>query len=204
MLLVAGRFDAIYREGTPPWDVGKPQAAFVELVEEGAITGWVIDVGCGTGENALFLASRGLDVVGVDAAPTAIERARAKAGERGLAARFYVRDALALAAVDEPFDCAIDSGCFHVFSDAERVAYVRSVRGVLRERGRLFLMCFSEHQPGDWGPRRVTQRELRETFTGPFVIDEIRAAHFDVGPMIDAGPGILAWLALMTADGSGL
>jgi SAM-dependent methyltransferase len=197
--VVAGRFEAVYREGTPPWDIGAPQSEFVRLAEAGEITGRVIDVGCGTGENALHLASRGLDVIGVDGAPIAIERARTKAKERGLPAVFEVRDVLNLNDVKETFDSAIDSGCFHVFDDAERPAYVRSVHGVLRPSGRLFLLCFSDRQPGNWGPRRVTQHELRDTFAERFSIDSIRDAHFDVGAGAGDGPRIHAWLAVMSA-----
>jgi SAM-dependent methyltransferase len=196
---MADRFEANYREGTPPWDIGAPQSELVRLAEAGEIARRVIDVGCGTGENALYLASRGLDVTGVDGAPIAIERARRKAKERGLAALFEVRDALDLSDVSPTFDTAIDSGCFHVFDDAERPAYARSVRRVLRTKGKLFLLCFSDRQPGDWGPRRVTQAELRETFSGRFSVDRIEAASFDVCFGAGDEPPIQAWLAVMTA-----
>lgn len=89
-------FEWAYRGGEPSWDIGRPQPAIVRLAEEGAIEGRVLDVGCGTGENALCVASLGLDVVGVGAAPTAIERARAKATERGSRAECLVADGLAL------------------------------------------------------------------------------------------------------------
>jgi SAM-dependent methyltransferase len=110
-----------------------------------------------------------------------------------------VRDVLDLSDVGETFDTAIDSGCFHVFDDAERPAYVRSVHRVLRPGGKLFLLCFSDRQPGDWGPRRVTQRELRETFASVFSIDRIDAADFDVSLAAGDVPPIQAWLAVMTA-----
>src|SRR5436305_5539045 len=82
-------FDAMY-EGTPPWDIGRPQPTFVELAERGAFRGRVLDVGCGTGEQALLAAGLGLDASGVDASPTAIAQAEQKATERGLNARFLV------------------------------------------------------------------------------------------------------------------
>jgi SAM-dependent methyltransferase len=189
----------MYREGTPPWDIGTPQSEFVRLAEAGEITGRVIDIGCGTGENALYLATRGLDVVGVDGAPIAIERARRKAKERGLTAVFEVRDVLNLSEITEKFDVAIDSGCFHVFDDAERPSYVRNVHQILRPHGRLFLLCFSDRQPGDWGPRRVTQQELRDSFADKFSIESIRAAHFDAVLGTGDGPPIEAWLATISA-----
>jgi len=86
---------ASYTADTPaPWDIGSPQPTFVRLADEGRLTGRLLDAGCGTGENALLAASRGADVTGIDLAPTAIARARAKASERGLTARFEIADAL--------------------------------------------------------------------------------------------------------------
>jgi 2-polyprenyl-3-methyl-5-hydroxy-6-metoxy-1,4-benzoquinol methylase len=80
-------FDEAY-SGTPPWDIGRPQGEFVRLAESGAIRGDVLDVGCGTGENALYLASLGHVVLGIDAAPHAIEKARKKSEERGIQVTF--------------------------------------------------------------------------------------------------------------------
>jgi cyclopropane fatty-acyl-phospholipid synthase-like methyltransferase len=178
-------WDEAYRGPVaPPWDIGRAQPEFVRLADAGLITGHVIDVGCGTGENALMLAAHGLEVVGMDVAPTAIERARRKARERGVAnAAFEVWDALGLGALIErigAFDAAIDSGVFHTFADEDRPAYVAGVAAAVRSGGRLFLMCMNEHEP-DWGgPRRVTQAELRAAFTEErgWSVETIDAARF--------------------------
>ena len=102
-------FEQAYRDGPPPWEIGRAQREFVALEETGEIAGDVLDVGCGTGENALFLAGRGHMVRGVDAVPAAIERARQKAEERGIAATFQVADALDLTALGRTFETVIDS-----------------------------------------------------------------------------------------------
>src|SRR6201997_4594247 len=112
-------FNDNYRSGIPPWDIGRPQPRFVTLGQSGAVEGSVLDVGCGTGENALYFASLGHEVWGIDSAPLAIERAQNKAAQRSLSARFLVADALALQDLGRPFDNVIDSGLFHVFSDDE-------------------------------------------------------------------------------------
>lgn len=205
---MAERFQSAYLQGTTPWDVGEPQSAFVTLFQAGRITGRVLDAGCGTGENALYLAAQGLDVAGVDVAQFAIERARAKASERGLKAEFEVGDVLDLSRFAEAFDTAIDSGCFHVFNDADRARYVRSLHGALRARAHAFVMCFSDRQPGTWGPRRVTQAELRAAFSDGWRVDEIQAATFGVNAAVFASavadartPGsgeIAAWLTSAT------
>jgi 2-polyprenyl-3-methyl-5-hydroxy-6-metoxy-1,4-benzoquinol methylase len=89
-------WDASYLDGPPPWDVGRPQPAIARLADEGAFAGPVLDAGCGTGENALHVASLGPHVVGVDVAETALAIAREKAADRGLDADFVVGDALHL------------------------------------------------------------------------------------------------------------
>jgi 2-polyprenyl-3-methyl-5-hydroxy-6-metoxy-1,4-benzoquinol methylase len=83
-------FDSFY-EGTPPWDIGHPQKEFVRLEEAGEIVGSVLDVGCGTGENALFLASQGHAVGGIDFSPIAIKNAQSKAAQRKLNIKFLLR-----------------------------------------------------------------------------------------------------------------
>jgi SAM-dependent methyltransferase len=188
-------FESAYRNGLPPWDIGRPQPAIIRLTEEGLIAGDVIDLGCGTGENALYLASRGLTVVGVDAAPTAIAGAQEKSRLRGILATFLVADALALEMLERTFDVAIDCGLFHTFSDADRVHFEHSLQRTLRPGARYVLLCFSENQPGEFGPRRVTQAEIRATFTAGWTVDSIVAERFAARL---PGGGAEAWLALLT------
>jgi SAM-dependent methyltransferase len=187
-------FDALYA-GTPPWDIGRPQPAFLALAEAGAVRGRVLDVGCGTGEHVLMAAGLGLEATGVDAAATAIDAAKGKARDRGLTARFLVWDALRLAALGELFDTVLDSGLFHVFQDDDRPRFVDGLRAVLRPGGRYLMLCFSDRQPGAWGPRRVTQAEIRASFDDGWRVDSIEPARFDV--TIDPN-GALAWLAAIT------
>ena len=178
-------------KGTPPWDIGRPQRAFVRLADQGAIEGAVLDAGCGTGENALFLAGLGHVVVGVDAVPAAIERAGAKMLEKGLQVQFLVADARRLDALGRMFDTVIDSGLFHVFSDQDRVAYVESLASAVRGGGRVFILCFSEREPGDWGPRRVTERELRDAFRDGWEVERIVPERLET----NLGHDVEGWLA---------
>jgi SAM-dependent methyltransferase len=188
-------FEWAYRNGVPPWDIGRPQPAIVRLAEQGLIAGDVIDLGCGTGENALHLASRGLAVVGVDAAPTAITQAQEKARLRGSSATFIVADTLGLDVLGRVFDVGIDCGVFHTFSDADRFRFERSLHRTLRWGARYVLLCFNEDQPGELGPRRVTQTEIRATFATGWTVDSIVAERFAAHL---AGDGAHAWLALLT------
>jgi cyclopropane fatty-acyl-phospholipid synthase-like methyltransferase len=178
----------------PPWDIGRPQVAYQRLAGAGLLSGRLLDAGCGTGEHVLLAAAHGADATGVDIAPRAIARARAKAADRGLAARFEVADVLHLSQLGLTFDTVIDSGVFHVFDDADRARYATSVASVLRPGGHCYLMCFSDRQPGEWGPRRVSQDELRAAFSDGWSVSSIEADTFEVNPGMP-GPTAQAWLA---------
>jgi len=189
----AARWDQTYRSSRPPWDIGRPQSAFVRLADAGELIAPVLDCGCGTGEQSLMVAERGIDVLGVDFAPTAIEAARRKADERGLRAYFQVADALDLGRLGRRFRTVIDSGIFHTFSDSERPIYVQSLAMAVEPGGVVDLLCFSELTPGDYGPRRVTQAEIRDAFATGWNVERIEAERFDVLPDFPVQP--YAWLA---------
>jgi SAM-dependent methyltransferase len=189
-------WDDSYTRSTPaPWDIGRPQPAFLRLAEGGLLAGRLLDAGCGTGENTLLAASRGAETVGVDVSPRAVERARGKAASRGITARFEVADALSLGNLGLTFDTVIDSGLFHVFDDESRARYVASLASVLRPGGHCYLMCFSDRQPGDTGPRRVSEDELRAAFSDGWTVVSIQADTFDVNPGIFDSTTVQAWLA---------
>ena len=188
-------FNSAYR-GTPPWDIGRPQREFVRLADRGEVTGRVVDLGCGTGENAMMFAARGSSVLGIDAAPLAIAKAKKKEAERGSGAEFLVADALELPSLGRTFDVATDCGLFHTFSDSERNLFEQSLGGVLRPGGKYFMLCFSDREPADWGgPRRVRREEISGTFSKGWRVDSIRQARFEASHLGDGGH---AWLASLT------
>ncbi len=186
-------WDASYLRATPPWDIGQPQPAVVRLAGEGAFAGAVLDAGCGTGENALLVASLGLQVLGVDVAETALSLAREKATDRGLDAEFAAADALHLNRLDRSFDTVLDCGLFHSFEGDERLDYAASLASVTRHRGVVYVLCFSDAGP-DTGPHPVSQEELTAAFSHRFgwsvavVGPERIVAEF-------APQGVPAWLA---------
>jgi len=175
-------WDSAY-EGTPaPWDIGRPQPAFVRLAEAGLLSGRLLDAGCGTGEHVLLAAAHGADAMGVDVSGLAIEKARAKAAERGLAARFEVADALHLERLGERFGTVIDSGLFHVFDGGDRPRYVTSLAAVVEPGGTYYMMCFSDRQPGVWGPRRVREEEIQAAFADGWDIVSLARDQFSINP----------------------
>jgi cyclopropane fatty-acyl-phospholipid synthase-like methyltransferase len=171
-------FDSTYR-GTPPWDIGRPQKEFTELVRQGEITGSVLDIGCGSGDNALFFAQEGFDVWGIDSSPLAIQKAQEKGAQRGLPVHFLVLNALELTKLNRTFDTATDSGLFHTLSDEDRPLFVKNLTAILSPSGNYFMLCFSDREPGGYGPRRITEREIRETFSDGWLIRYIRPAVFE-------------------------
>ena len=189
----ASRFDDSYL-GTPPWDIGRPQPAFVRLADDGALRGTVLDVGCGTGEHALMAAARGFDAVGVDDSPRAIERARAKAAERGLDVEFVVADALDLGALGRTFDTVLDCGLFHVFDDKERARYVESLADAVGAGGRFDMLAFSDLAPGAFGPRHLREDEIRSSFADAWRIVSLERTALEI--VIRPGT-IPAWLAVV-------
>ena len=184
-------FDSAY-QGTPPWDIGRPQKEFVELVRRGEITGSVLDIGCGTGEHALFFAGEGYEVWGIDSAPLAIQKAQEKAAERGLSVNFLVLNTLDLGRLNRTFDTVTDSGLFHTLSDEDRPVFVNNLAAILSPAGKYFMLCFSELEPVGYGPRSITKREIQESFRDGWSINYIRPAIFESRTRAE---GPRAWLS---------
>ena len=191
-------FENLYA-GRPRWEIGRPQRALLDVADQ--ITGSVLDAGCGTGENALFFASRGRKVTGIDFLAEPIDLAQRKAAERGLKATFLVMDALALKELPEAFDNVIDSGLLHVFSDEDRRRYVEGLASVLNPGGRLFLLCFSDEEPGDQGPRRVSRREIEDAFSVGWVIESSYEVRPDPNDISFSRGGPKAWFVVVRKAG---
>lgn len=185
-------FDDAYI-GVPPWDIGRPQGEVLALVGASAFRSPVLDVGCGTGENALALAAAGLEVLGIDASPRAIGKAMDKARERDLtSAGFLVADVFGVGGLGRRFASVLDCGLFHVLDDHERPVYAASLHEALEPEGVLHLLCFSDGEPSGWGPRRVGDQELRETFAVGWRVHEIVPAVFETN--LETGD-VRAWRA---------
>jgi SAM-dependent methyltransferase len=191
-------FRHLYAGGAAPWDIGRPQPGMVALDDAGMFGPSVLDVGCGTGELSIFLASRGHAVVGVDAVPAPIEQARQKAEQRSVKATFVVADVLeVLARLDgRPFDAVVDVGFFHALGDEDRVTFARELADVMAAGGVYAMLCFSDRVPGQFGPRRISEADIRATFASPvFTVREVRPAELYSArpemPVVDANLAIV-------------
>lgn len=180
-------WDASYQDGPAPWDIGQPQPVVVRLASESRFSGAVLDAGCGTGENALHVASHGLSVLGIDVAETALAIARAKADDRGVKVEFAAADAFELESLGRMFETVLDCGLFHSFDGEERRRYVASLASVTEHDGTLYVICFSDDGP-DTGPHPVTQEELTAVFNlktgwkvGTIEADRVQTRYHDNG-----------------------
>lgn len=173
-----------YVQGFMPWDVDEPDPTLVEYVgAQRLASGRALDIGCGTGTHALWLASRGLDVLGVDVARRAIEIANRKADAHAARARVHFAVADFLADVPEgAFDFVFDRGCFHVFEAAERTRFAAQVARCLAPGGRwLSLIGSTEGSPRDSGPPRRSARDITDAIEPALAIVELRSTVFDLG-----------------------
>jgi SAM-dependent methyltransferase len=192
---MSGRpWDASYHDGPAPWEIDGPQPAVARLASEGAFAGAVLDAGCGSGDNALHVASLGLSVLGVDVAETALAMAREKAGARGIEVEFATADAFRLERLARRFATVLDCGLFHCFEGDERPRYATSLASVTEPGGTLYVLCFSDDGP-DTGPHPISREDLRAAFNpgsgwnvAAIEPDRVRTRYHDEN-------GAPAWLA---------
>jgi len=190
------RWDGVYRgKRRAPWDTGRPSTVLSKAVEGGTIRpGRAIVLGCGTGTNAVYLASKGFDVTALDIAPTALGIGRAKAHKAGVRVRWLLADVLAVPDM-KPFDFMFDRGCYHGVRRHDAAGYVKSVRRLSHAGTRVLIVAGNANEARHYGPPRVKESELRGDFSQLFDFQWLRETRLDIMDPKKQGP--LAWSVLL-------
>ncbi|OGX11115.1 MAG: hypothetical protein A2351_08000 [Omnitrophica bacterium RIFOXYB12_FULL_50_7] len=174
-------WEALYREQDVeemPWFTPELDHDFADALKSLKIrSGYVLDLGTGSGTQAIALAELGFDVVASDISESAVRKAEARSKTKGSNIRF-VKDDILATTLKGPFDIIFDRGIFHVFPPEKRNAYVQSIGGLLRKGGFLILKCFSDKEPPGEGPYRISEAEIRRSFVPAFQVLDIRASFF--------------------------
>jgi SAM-dependent methyltransferase len=191
------RWDSAYRRsGRPGWDTGRPSSELKQAVEEGTLRPCrAVEMGCGSGTNAVYLAAQGFDVTAIDVAPTALSQAQEKAKKAGAGVRWLLADVLAPPKL-EPFDLIYDRGCYHGVRGQNAAAYVEAIRRLSHPGTRILILAGNANDPRrGGGPPKVREEEIRADFASGFEFEWLRETRFDTRD--PEGQGALAWSILL-------
>lgn len=193
-------WDGRYGEAHPPWDTGRPSAELVNLLQSRRVpVGSALELGCGRGTNALYLAGQGFDVTAADISPTAIEEARRRAADRALKVDFRAADLTSDPDLGGPYDFLFDRGVYHAVRMADLKAFLRMLARASREGTHYLCLCGNAKERHEPGPPVVHEEELRAELGSLFDILDLHEFRFDESPGKAGRP--LGWSAFMRRRG---
>ncbi len=185
-----------YQSGDTPWDSGRPSEELRRVLAEANIAPCrAVELGCGTGTNAVWLAQQGFDVTATDISPLALAQAQQRAADGAVRVHFLQADVLhPPAELTGPFDFFFDRGCYHVVRRDNVAAYLTTLRGLTRPGSVGLVLAGNAREPHDPGPPVVSEADLRAELGSVFEIVQLREFRFDA----DMGElRFLAWSALL-------
>ena len=186
-----------YHEGTTPWDSGKPSSELKRVVEGGIVSPCrALELGCGTGTNAVYLAQKGFDLTAVDMVELALEQARAKAKAAGATVQFLQASVLNLPDLGAPFDFLFDRGCFHSFKERGWNEFLKSITQVIHPGTRWLMLCGNDKEQHDPGPPTLSEKQIRDVLGPQFDFEWVREFRFDLSPSLGTNRP-LAWSLIM-------
>jgi len=185
-----------YREGNLPWDTGRPSTELQRVIREHSIEPCrVLELGCGTGTNSVWLAQQGFEVTGIDLAPLAVEQAKDRADATGVEVTFLAADLLNLPELPGPFEFFFDRGCYHAVRRSAPRQYAPAVAQRLVPGARGLVLAGNAREPHDPGPPVVTEDEIRNELGTVFEIQHLQEFRFDEAPA--APVQFLGWSCLV-------
>ena len=188
-------WDAMYREGTPPWETGRPAEELASVLDEGIVpTGTALEVGCGTGADAVYLAEQGFEVTAVDASPQAIERARHRARLEAAPVNFLLADVFEFAQTADRFDFVYDAGFYHFIRGADLDRYLDLLWRTTRPGSFYLALVGSVGETASGGPPQVSESHIRLELGRLFEFIHLRHFRFE-SPAREQG--YLGWSCLM-------
>ncbi len=194
--MTADDWNQHYVDGNLPWDSGRPSKELIRVLDEEPIKpGRAGELGCGTGTNAIYLASRGFDVTAFDLSPAAVARARQSAAKAGAKVEFAEADLCRFTLDVPPFDFLFDRGCYHAARRIDQPGFLKTLNRLTRPGTRFLLLAGNANEKGPPGPPTVTAAEICSELEPLFEIQFLREFRFEVP---DPPEGFLAWSCLMT------
>jgi SAM-dependent methyltransferase len=194
--MTPGDWNQHYVDGQAPWDSGVPSKELIRVLDEAGIKpGRAAELGCGTGTNVIYLASRGFDVTGFDFSAAGLAAARRKAAEEKAKVSFVEADLCRFTLDLPPFDFVFDRGCYHAARRIDQRGFVRTLARLTRPGSRFLLLTGNANEKGPPGPPTMKASEICGELESLFEIHLLREFRFEV----PAPPeGFLAWSCLMT------
>jgi SAM-dependent methyltransferase len=188
-------WEALYRLGTPPWESGVPSGELVRVLDEGLLRpGRTLEIGCGTGADAVYLARRGFEVTAVETSPTALERARGRAQRAGALIQLVLGDVFDFARTSGPFDLVYDAGFYHFIRRVELGRFLDLLWRVTQPGSYYLTLAGNTGETAEGGPPQVSEEEIRGELCRLFRLVHLRPFRFES----PAHPeGYLGWSCLM-------
>jgi len=178
--VTAADWDAAYREGTPPWDAGKPHAELLRVLDEYNLhPQTVLEVGCGTGADAILLARRRFEVTAVDCSPIAVERARLRAEQHDALLRFVLADAFEFALKAGQFDFVYDAGLYHSIRETQLERYLDMLWRVTRPGSYFLCLAGATSEAEDDGPPQGGEEQIRNELGRLFEFVHLRPTRLE-------------------------
>jgi SAM-dependent methyltransferase len=188
-------WETMYREGTPPWETGYPASELMRVVQDGCVPrGSLLELGCGTGADTVYLARQGFEVTAVDSSPTALDRARTRAGLCGVSVRFVLDDAFRFARTSGAFNVIYDAGFYHFIRQLDLDRFLDLLWRITQPGSYYLTLAGATGEQAEGGPPQVSEEQIRCELGRLFEFLHLRPFRFESPRRPE---GYLGWSCLL-------